>query len=377
MKLECKKLIFRRESLILFLLAFLFMVIFIVRLDTYGQEMSKYYNEWIAEYRMPYSEAVSYLREELASFDVTQPDVESDIYYEYNAISNLLYSAEKLDEHNEEIKTLLTQLERQIQNAPTEYVRRDLQKAYDLYNRAYEYHVFNTDVVQSGIWHLEETTLTYLYVLFVLAFFCGMFTIEHESGMYQLLFSSKRGKRGLFFRKVTGAVPCIIGIALLFTVIPFIGVWAKMGLSFYLLGEPIQAIDYFSLCPYALTIGQYLLLSFVMHIVVGLLIVAVLTLCSAFLKKGMQVFGVSSLFIIGSAILCTMEKTAPTARKFGCCGLLKLQEYLTGYDTVNVAGIPVMRFHLAIAFTVMLSLTLLLLAYIVYTREPKGGKTCR
>lgn len=377
MKAECKKLILSRETLILCLTAFLLLFVIVMQGENDSPKLKKIYRTLISEYSMPYSEATEGLRNELNALAGTPLDKESDGYYRCIAISNLISSADNFAAHNDMMIAMLADFQIRIQNAPTEYIREDLEKAHHAYNRAYEYHVCNTTDLQFGIWSLEDTTFIYLYLLFAIMFFCNLFTVETESGMYQLLFACKHGKSGLFIRKISAALSCLVVISLLFTFIPLIGIWIRRGLSFALLDEPLQCMEYFSFCPFSLTIGQYLLLSYAMHIIVGLYILGIISICSVFLKKGVQVFGFTAIFIFSTTTITTLDEFAPkityTARKFGGCGLLNLQKYLIEYHTVNVVGKPITSLYLAIAFTLAVSISLLLLAYILYTNQPRTG----
>lgn len=381
MKAECKKLILSREALILCLIAFLLLFVIVMQEENDSPKLKKVYRTLISEYNLPYSEATVDLRNELNAFADTPLDKESDEYYRYIAISNLIYCADSFSTHNDMMVEMLGDFQIKIQNAPTEYIHEDLEKAYHAYNRAYEYHVCNTTDLQFGMWNLENTAFIYLYLLFTVIFFCNLFTVETESGMYQLLFASKNGKSGLFIRKISAALSCLVVFSFLFTIIPLLGIWIRRGLSFALLDEPLQCMEYFSFCPFSLTVIQYLLLSCAMHIIVGLYILGIISICSVFLKKGVHVFGFAAVFVFGSTAITALDKFAPkvayTARKFGGCGLLKLQEYLIEYNTVNVAGKPIASLYLATAFTLAVSVSLLVLAYILYTHQPgTGGRRC-
>ena len=76
-----------------------------------------------------------------------------------------------------------------------------------------------------------------------------------------------------------------------------------------------------------------------------------------------------------SVTLPDESEIALAARRLGGCGLLSLQKYLVQYDTVNVFGIPIMSFYITVTFTVLLSVVLLLIAYMLCSGILKtGGK---
>lgn len=369
MRMECRKLILRRETLILFLLSIGVLFILTMQTDPGDRMLKKQYRSVIARYRMPFTEAADALYNELEGLGDLPADQESEAYCRWIAVSNLLSSTKRYTEHNEEMIRILGELQATAENADTEYIQRDARKAYQAYNRAYEYHPCNFNDMNLGVWNLEDAEFRYLFLLVAGALLCNLFTLESETGMYQLLYSSKRGKPGLFVRKIGAAFLFLVPISFVFTAFPFVGLWLRRGLSFYLLWEPMQSMDAFALCPFSLTLGEYLLLSWGMHLLVGILLVSLIALSSVFLKRGLSVFGVTGAVMLGTALLGASEQApllAYQVRKFGGCSLLNLQTYLTAYDTVNVLGYPVTRFYLAAAFTLVLSAALLLLAYILY-----------
>lgn len=373
---ECKKLVYRRESLILLLLTILFMSVLLGKAEAPSPKMMKCYREKIAEYRMPFSEAVPMLESELNTLGDVGEDVNSSSYIQYATISNLLASASKAEQHNADIIEILKKLDLQIDSAPTEYIRRDLELAYVHYNRAYKYHVFPPEMIL-GVWYCENSTFTYLYLILLIAFLGSLFTIENENGMYQILYACKLGKKGVFLRKYSAAVICIVFIAFFFTAVSSVGGWMKHGLSLYLLSEPIQCLDEFAMCPFKLTVGMYILLLFLMRSLVGVFILSLICLFSAFIKKGVTVFGFTA-FISFISLISVSDKIPANIsyniRKIGICGLLEPQKYISEYNTVNVFGTPVMSFYLAIGCTLAISFFISVLAYALFVDGLKGGK---
>lgn len=374
---ELKKLIVRKQTLVLMLIA---AVAFIV-LHFISEEqppLNAFIRDRIAEHSgIGYSDARKALQKELDNLGEKPEDYESEEYYRYAAVTILLSSADDYDKYNENTIAMLRSYEKKIAGASTEYIKNDYQYAYDCYNHAYDFIVCDTAELQYAFWNLEDNSYIFLYILFVCAFFCNIFTVENESGMHRILYSSKLGKSGLFKRKIAAGLICSLGIAFIFTAVPFFSVWTRRVLSFKLLNQPLQSVDYFELCPFSLTVGEYLLLSFAMHFLVAVLILSLIAVCSAFLKNGVVVLAISAILSIGMTAVTLPDESeiALAARRLGGCGLLSLQKYLVQYDTVNVFGIPIMSFYITVTFTVLLSVVLLLIAYMLCSGILKtGGK---
>lgn len=276
---------------------------------------------------------------------------------------------------------LLTDLEEKLENPSTEYIRKDLQKAYRMYNKNYSFHVVNDWDIENATAYSGREFYGYLYLFFVLALFCGLFTREKETGMELLLLSSKKGKSRLFLKKTGAAALLLVPVTFLVTVVPFLGLWLKIGIPLSRLAEPVQCMpNEFQDSPYTISIGQLLLISCLLRLLAGLLAIAVAAVCSVFLKRGLFVLLSSAVLCTGMYLAGTVKKPAAFARtlyKMGGFGLLNPYKYFQKYDTVNVLGQPCSCLALAVLFTASFAFFLLVLAYGLYVRLlRKRGKLC-
>lgn len=366
MRYELKKMIFRKEVLILSGLALVFLGICIARFETpklakmYREEMKRYdgeYTEIRQQLEADYQEA---MKAENAGVTGTTE------YYRSAVLSNLFGCGDQYDRYFEERRQMLKELQKKIGTAPIAYIKADFEKAYQAYNCAYSFRVINVNGVQITFLQMEEDSFDYIFLVFLLAFFCGLFVSERETKMDLLLYPSKKGKRKLFWNKIGGAVLTLAMTSVFFTVVPFFGTWIRNMLPLSLLWEPVQCVQRFEMCPYSISIFGYLLVSVGMHFLVGLLVLAVITLCSVWTKKSLVVFAVAGLPVMGLSVLGKSEALAEVTKaldKLGCLQLLDEWKYFISYDTVNVAGMPVTRIVPALAFTGVLATVLLFLAY--------------
>lgn len=276
---------------------------------------------------------------------------------------------------------LLADLEEKLKDPPTEYVRKDLQKAYRMYNKNYSFHVVNDWDIGSATGYSGREFYGYLYLFFVLALFCGLFAREKETGMELLLLSSKKGKSKLFLKKTGAAALLLVPVTFFVTVLPFLGLWLKISIPLRRLAEPIQCMSSeFQDSPYTLNVVQLLLVSCLLRLLAGLLALAVAAVCSVFLKRSLFVLLSSAVLCTGMYLAGTVKKPVAFARllyKMGGFGLLNPYKYFQKYDTVNVLGQPCSCLTLAILFTASFAFFLFVLAYGLYVRPlRKRGKLC-
>lgn len=378
MRYELKKMILRKEVLILSGLVLVFLGICIARFETpklakmYREEMKRYdgeYTEIRQQLEADYQEA---MKAENAGVTGTTE------YYRSAVLSNLSGCGEQYDRYFEERRQMLKELQTKIETAPTAYIKADFEKAYRAYNCGYSFRVINPNGVQITFLEMEEDSFDFIFLAFLLAFFCGLFVSERETKMDLLLYPSKKGKRRLFWNKTGGAVLALAVVSVFFTVVPFLGTWLRNRLPLSLIWEPVQCVQRFEMCPYSISIFGYLMISVGLHFLVGLLVLAVIGLCSVWTKKSLVVFAVAGLPVMGLSVLGKSEELAEVTKaldKLGCLQLLDEWKYFVSYDTVNVAGVPVARIVPALAFTGVIAMFVLFLAYGGYVGMfRKGGK---
>ena len=378
MKYELKKMIFREEVLILSGLALVFLGICIARFET--PRLAKMYREEMKRYDGEYTE----IRQQLeADYQMAMKAENAGVtgtpeYYRSAVLSNLSGCGEQYDRYFEERRQMLKELQTKIETAPTAYIKADFEKAYRAYNCGYSFRVINPNGVQITFLETEEDSFDFIFLAFLLAFFCGLFVSERETKMDLLLYPSKKGKRRLFWNKIGGAMLALVVASVFFTVVPFFGTWLRNMLPLSLIREPIQCVQRFEMSPYSISIFGYLLVSVGMHFIAGMFVFAVISLCSVWAKKSLVVFAVAGLPIIGLSVLGKSEALAKVTKgldKFGCLQLLDEWKYFVSYDTVNVTGVPVARIVPALAFTGVFAMFMLLLTYGGYVGMfRRGGK---
>ena len=325
MRYELKKLLWRRESLILLAILVGYIAFFTARIDRGG----------------------------------TYTDVDT--------------SMQGFEAHQAEMTDTVLALRERAEAAPTDYIKADYEKAFNSYNVRYEFEPIDTIAVQSGLSMCSLSEINIAFLLFVISLVSPVIAREHECGMYQLLYTTKGGRSRLFRQKLAAAFVLVCLISLVFTFSIFICIWQKRELSFSALSAPLQCMEMFYYCPFRLNILEYLLMLCVVRILSAMIAVGLIFLLSTVFKNSFAIMGVSACLVGGLYYIPKIFKgTEHTLSKLGLLSLLDLQGYLSGYDTVNVFGVPLFSFALSLLFTLMLSVSLFALSYNIFCRERRS-----
>ena len=325
MRYELKKLLWRRESLILLAILVGYIAFFTARVDKGG----------------------------------TYTDVDT--------------SMQGFEAHQAEMTDTVLALRERAEAAPTDYIKADYEKAFNSYNVKYEFEPIDTVAVQSGLTLCSLSEINIAFLLFVISLVSPVIAREHECGMYQLLYTTEGGRARLFRQKLAAAFVLVCLISVVFTFSIFICIWQKRGLSFGALSAPLQSLEMFYLCPFRLNILLYLLLLCTVRIMSAMIAVGLIFLLSTVFKNSFAVMGVSACLAGGLYYIPKIFKgTEHTLSKLGLLSLLDLQGYLSGYDTVNVFGVPVFSFVLTLLFTQTLTVSVFVLSYNIYCRERRS-----
>ncbi len=325
MRYELKKLLWRRESLILLFLLVGYIAFFTARVDKGG----------------------------------TYTDVNT--------------SMQGFEAHQAEMTDTVLALRERAEAAPTDYIKADYEKAFNSYNVRYEFEPIDTIAVQSGLSMCSLSEINIAFLLFAISLVSPVIAREHECGMYQLLYTTKGGRTRLFGQKLAASFVLVCLISVVFTFSIFICIWQKRELSFSALSAPLQCMEMFYYCPFRLNILEYLLMLCVVRILSAMIAVGLIFLLSTVFKNSFAVMGVSACLAGGLYYIPKIFKgTEHTLSKLGLFCLLDLNGYLSGYDTVNVFGVPVFSFVLTLLFTLTLTVSVFALSYNIYCRERRS-----
>ncbi len=377
MRYEIKKLLLRKEVWIVFGLSMIAVILLSLRQPWAEISTIREAHRKTAEY---YSLSLDESELRLVQ-ELEQSGTEADV----NMLNQMLNSVKSYRLQDETMKSLLSSMYHEMEYAATDFERRDLAHAIKLYNRKVSYRLCDAKQLHIAfLWMNDFDLLHHLFLLILCTLLAPLFAIESESGMYQLVFTAKKGKKQLFRTKILGGIFCSVCFALCYTVLTFAVVWLKHGLSFQMLFAPIQCAAYYKNCPFSMSILTFLLLTTVMRTLVGAWITALMSLASCFFKRTAMVFGttvgITGAFILLSRAFANVPAAELFMKRLGLLRLPILGDYLTQYESVNVCGYPIEQLWLSIACTCSVVLVLLSIAYTIYTlpnkEKRKRVKTC-
>lgn len=362
MKAELKKLISRPQTWIILVLLCISVPVLMLRHVPQDRALRRLFRQAIRTHSTDYLQAAAALQAELDAMDTSAMQPDSAEYQQYLVLTNLIGSKDTFAERDRLVREALTDFSAQMQATQDAYVRADLQKAYDAYNRAYPYRLCYVIPLSLSLQNTQDNMYCIVFAAAVLCLFCGVFASEHESGMYQILFSTKRGKRFLFRKKVTASLALLCVTALIYTAELYLFVWIKYGISASMFFSPLQSLPEYAWCPFALNIAEYALLHALCILLAGSFLFALTVLCSAVLKSSVQVLCVSAVCAVCSAVC---------SRKLGLLRLMRHGDYLQQYETVNIQNVPVFSILAAAVFTVCACAFLIFTARMLWCRN--GG----
>ncbi len=286
------------------------------------------------------------------------------------SVSSLEESVGSYEQHMQQMPDEVRKLKQRAENAPTKYIRRDFEKALECYNVRYEHTPYDSWAVQLGFGIISMREADIVLLLLVLAILSPIFAREKECGMYQLIYTTKGGKSRAFRAKFACSLAVTLALVFVFELMMTAIVFIRRDIPLSCLSQPIQAFPDLHYCPFGLTVAGLLFSHFCMRLCVCLFAVAVMFVISAFLKNSFAVLGCSAA-VIGSLIGIgkASKSAAHFLSKLGLTALLDFTDYLKGYYTVNVFGFPVFKLTLAVLFTALLTLTLFSLSYCIFTRK--------
>lgn len=364
MKYEIKKLLLRKEVWIVFGLSVIAFIILNLRQPWAGISTIRSAHQKTAEYYfLSLEEAESKLAEELDK-SISEADL--------NILEQMQSSARSYRKQEENMKNLLANMYHEMEHVSTDFERRDLVHAIKQYNRKISYRLCDGQQLHIAFLNMNDFEwLHYLFLLILCTLLAPLFAVESESGMYQLLFTSKKGKKQLFRNKILGGIFCSACFSLCYTLLTFVIFWIRFGLSFQLLFAPIQCAEYYQNCPFSMSILQFLLLTAAMRTLVGTLLTAMTAIISCLFNRTAIVFGatvgISGAFIMLGRTFADVPAAEMFMKRLGLLQLPVLGSYLTEYDTVNVCGYPIEQLWLSIACTCSVIFVLLSIAYMIYT----------
>lgn len=168
-----------------------------------------------------------------------------------------------------------------------------------------------------------------------------IFTQDSTSGINLLLNTTKYGK----FHYIVAKILSICIICFLTVFIFRLTTWGllnfSIGFSYSLV--PIQMLDGFELCPFLISINEYMVISFFYNTFAFTILMLSVAAISVVLQNTILSF-LSSLLILGGQVVThalTIFSSSSYVKVFDFISSLEVNEYFFEYHAINISGIPV------------------------------------
>lgn len=383
---EVKKLLCRKEVWIVLVLSVIALSMLCMRNETVSfRSIRIAHSKTAAYYHVPLDEAETMLSRELKQLG---PDPDAGMPSEdslRSELNGMYHCVQEYRAQEQKMQGLIRKMYGDLNHASTDFERRDLLNAIRLYNRKTDYHICNISQLDFAFMAMnQDEPMQYLYLLILCTLLAPLFALEYETGMYQILLPSRKGRTGLFLRKTGAGFLCAALFACFYTVLSVCIVWCKAGLSVQMLLAPIRCVPCYQDCPYPVSILTFFLLSALMRGIVGCLIVSLTAFVSCFVRRTPAVFGaaagITAVLVLMSRFFAYVPDGQLVMKKIGLLRLAVPGEYLMNYDTVNVFGWPVAQFWLSAACTCCMIAGISAAAFMIDTRPNtdtgKRGERC-
>jgi ABC-type transport system involved in multi-copper enzyme maturation permease subunit len=223
--------------------------------------------------------------------------------------------------------------------------------------------------ITSGVYgwntYLADNNISFLAAFLVLLACSGSVSAEHDHRTWMLLHTAKNGKRKTLAAKYLSGALIAIVIVLLLHLASLCAVLYRSG--FLGAGQPVQALEQLSLCPYSLTVWQFALLRLMCQMAGAALLSLLLTTISAFSKSGILSYGAGTILLGGFLLL---EFFLPhNGWLVSPMTLCYPHKYFDSYYTANLLEYPVPWVIVHTVLWISIAWVLSYLADLIYHRK--------
>lgn len=212
-----------------------------------------------------------------------------------------------------------------------------------------------------------------LILTFIILSVSLSYTSEYTSGVANYLFSSVNGRSQTLWAKLLTNWTIIALIAIFSTLIATL-IWGIYdGFSGW--NSPLQSIEKFYESPYSLTIGQYIIVSILFQILIGIALSTLILFVSLISKNFLQSI-IFTLMIIGIPHVFTsilpitfFSENFLLVMNFAPSVCLNTNVLFMDFITINVGGIPVLLPIIIVLFMLILTIIILVILFKVIKQK--------
>lgn len=240
---------------------------------------------------------------------------------------------------------------------PDTYLIAANEKAIELYNRRVDLKLESTGISPDIRYSIFNYSMwEYVMIALCVLMTVRLFSCEYSTGAYRMVNTSKKTVQSLFFKKYFAVVTVAVGV--LFVQAIFELVMGALVFGLKNLSLPIQQIQLYEYCPYAMSIAQFYLFKFLLKVLAYVTIISLCTFVTALVKRPL-ISNIILLPISAGGLLANMVLFVKidNAEKFSLSvlsaydklriflpqSLLNFKEYIKKFDCFSLFGHPVSR----------------------------------
>ena len=211
-----------------------------------------------------------------------------------------------------------------------------------------------------------------LFVLVLLVSVC-IVSCDRTVGMLSVVACTKRGKTGLAGAKILALLLAVVCLVLLFSLFSFAAIGLAGGYSSA--SNAIQSVPGFALCPYALSIGQYLAFSLLLRIVAFCLFAAVSSLICTLIHNRACAFGAGLLLLGSQYALNNISYINPDSawKNLNLIALADASPLFARLRTCNLLSLPCPCVPLAVGLGIILTALFFVLFGVVFVKRQNSS----
>lgn len=383
---EIRKVVFSKVFIVILIVDFLFGVIYSYRNSMENKryvDMSQdsTYQSCLGEFSQEKLNVLqNYIESHWGIMEINGESKEKNIYNKYSDLhqkaKNILYVTEYRKKVSESAKRLSSK-----ENG---YYKRMNQKIQKMYEKDVALSIKEGTALNdlTGLFVVSAPIDVMSVILLILISFY-IFLIEHKSGTYELVFSSRSGRKKTYFTKTLVAFLLSFLISLMQSVSETILVLfsCEPGELF----EPVQSVERFAKSPYSINLLELIIIITLIRTVGFMVLESLFLFVSLFFKKSIIPFAIDAFLGLGlywcvywgsgtyvtySGKLIREMVYYPITRYVTPIELIRYgQGYLWSFNTVNIFGFPVMEITVVLSTNIFILIMFVALGYNVYLKR--------
>ena len=260
------------------------------------------------------------------------------------------------------------------------------EKAIELYNRRVDLKLESTGISPDIRYSIFNYSMwEYVMIALCVLMTVRLFSCEYSTGAYRTVNTSKKTVQSLFFKKYFAVVSVAVGVLIVQAIFELVMGACVFGLKN--LSLPIQQIQMYEYCPYAMSIAQFYLFKFLLKVLAYVTIISLCTFVTALVKRPL-ISNIILLPISAGGLLANMVLFVKidNAEKFSLSvlsaydrlriilpqSLLNFKEYIKKFDCFSLFGHPVSRLSACVCISLSICALCVIFGYKISGRTRRS-----